>query len=75
MIAVSHVRLRRRHPQTETRAVRVWLFPWLSYATIVGMVAVLVAMALTAGLASQLWVSVLALAVVTVAGLVRLRRA
>jgi hypothetical protein len=39
------------------------------------MVAVLVAMGLTAGLASQLWVSVLALAVVTVAGLVRLRRA
>jgi GABA permease len=75
MIAVSHVRLRRRHPETETRAVRVWLFPWLSYATIGGMVAVLVAMALTAGLASQLWVSVLALAVVTVAGLVRLRRA
>ena len=75
MIAVSHVRLRRRHPETETRAVRVWLFPWLSYLTIAGMVAVLVAMGLSAGLASQLWVSVLALAVVTVAGLVRLRGA
>jgi GABA permease len=74
MIAVSHIRLRRRHPETETRAVRVWLFPWLSYVTIAGMAAVLVAMGLTSGLASQLWVSVLALAVVTVAGLVRLRR-
>jgi hypothetical protein len=42
--------------------------------TIAGMAAVLVAMGLTSGLASQLWVSVLALAVVTVAGLVRLRR-
>ena len=75
MIAVSHVRLRRRHPETETRAVRVWLFPWLSYATLAGMAAVLVAMGLTSGLASQLWFSVLALAVVTVAGLVRRRRA
>ena len=75
MIAVSHIRLRRRHPETETRAVRVWLFPWLSYATLAGMAAVLVAMGLTSGLASQLWFSVLALAVVTVAGLVRRRRA
>jgi L-asparagine transporter-like permease len=74
MIAVSHIRLRRRHPDTGTRAVRVWLFPWLSYATIAGMVAVLVAMGLTPGIASQLWFSGLALAVVTVAGLVRRRR-
>ena len=54
--------------------MRVWLFPWLRYATIAGMVAVLVAMGLTPGISSQLWVSVLALAVVTVAGLVRRRR-
>jgi GABA permease len=74
MIAASQIRLRRRHPETGQRAVRVWLFPWLSYATIAGMVAVLVAMGLTPGISSQLWFSVLALAVVTVAGLVRRRR-
>ncbi|HET7204641.1 MAG TPA: amino acid permease [Steroidobacteraceae bacterium] len=73
MTAVSQVRLRRRHPETETRVVRVWLFPWLSYATIAAMVAVLIAMALTPGLASQLWFSVLALAVATGAYFVRSR--
>jgi L-asparagine transporter-like permease len=74
MTAISHIRLRRRHPETETKAVRVWLFPWLSYATIAAMVAVLVAMALTPGLASQLWFSVLALAVTVGAYFTRRRR-
>ncbi|HWJ06353.1 MAG TPA: amino acid permease [Steroidobacteraceae bacterium] len=74
MTAVSQIRLRRRHPETETKAVRVWLFPWLSYAAIAGMVAVLVAMALTPALASQLWFSVLTLAVTVVAYLVVRRR-
>ncbi len=73
MTAISHVRLRRRHPETESKAVRVWLFPWLSYATIAGMVAVLVAMALTPRLASQLWFSLLALAVATGAYVLRRR--
>jgi L-asparagine transporter-like permease len=74
MTAVAHVRLRHRHPETETSAVRVWLFPWLSYATIAAMVAVLVAMALTPALASQLWFSVLALAVAVAAYFVLRRR-
>lgn len=64
MTAIAHIRLRRRHPETETKAVRVWLFPWLSYVTIGAMVAVLVAMALTPGLASQFYFSLLTLAVV-----------
>jgi L-asparagine transporter-like permease len=59
--AVAHIRLRRRHPETETKAVRVWLFPWLSYAVIAAMLGVLLAMAVTPALASQLWFSVLAL--------------
>ena len=67
MTAVAHIRLRRLHPETETKAVRVWLFPWLSYLTIGGMVAVLVAMALTPALASQLYFGLLALAVAVVA--------
>jgi GABA permease len=73
MIAVAQVRLRRRHPETETKAVRVWLFPWLSYATIAAMAGVLVAMALSPGLASQLWFSVLALAVTAGACFLRYR--
>jgi L-asparagine transporter-like permease len=67
MTAVSHIRLRRRHPETETKPVRVWFFPWLSYLTIGGMLAVLVAMALTPALASQLYLGLLTLAVATVA--------
>jgi GABA permease len=64
MTAFAHIRLRRRHPETETKAVRVWLFPWLSYVTIGAMIAVLIAMALTPELASQFYFSLLTLAVV-----------
>jgi L-asparagine transporter-like permease len=71
--AVAHIRLRRRHPETETKAVRVWLFPWLSYAVIAGMVGVLVAMAITPSLASQLWFSLLAL-VAAIGAFVAFRR-
>jgi L-asparagine transporter-like permease len=67
MTAVSHIRLRRRHPETETKAVRVWLFPWLSYATIAAMLGVLLAMALAPELSSQLWFSLMALAIVVIA--------
>jgi L-asparagine transporter-like permease len=65
MTAVAHIRLRHRHPATATKAVRVWLFPWLSYATIAAMVAVLIAMGLTPALSSQLYFSLLALIVVS----------
>jgi L-asparagine transporter-like permease len=64
MTAVSHIRLRRRHPETEARAVRVWLFPWLSYLVIAAMIAVVIAMAATPALASQFYFSLLTLAVV-----------
>jgi L-asparagine transporter-like permease len=66
MTAFSHIRLRRRHPETETKAVRVWLFPWLSYVTIGAMFAVMIAMAITPELASQFYFSLLTLAVVVV---------
>ncbi|MGI9245809.1 MAG: amino acid permease [Steroidobacteraceae bacterium] len=67
MTAVAHIRLRRRHPETETKPVKVWFFPWLSYGTVAAMCAVLIAMAVTPALASQLWFSVLTLAIVVVA--------
>jgi L-asparagine transporter-like permease len=55
IIAAAHIRLRR---EREARgvpepAVSMWLFPWASYAAILGMAAVLVAMALTPGEMSQ----------------------
>ena len=42
----------------------MWLFPWLSYAALAGMAAVLIGMALTPGeMARQLFWSVVSLAV------------
>jgi GABA permease len=45
----------------------MWFFPWASWLAIAGMLAVLAAMALTPGLASQFYVSVAALAVALMA--------
>ncbi len=58
--AAAQIRLRRRHDATATAApdVRMWFFPWASYLAVAGMLAVLAAMALTPGLASQFYVSV-----------------
>jgi len=39
----------------------MWLFPWASYAAIVGMLAILVAMALTPGQAKDLYFSLVTL--------------
>jgi len=57
-IRLRRARLRNREPEP---ALRMWLFPWASYAAIGGMIAVLVAMAVTPDTASQCYVSVLAL--------------
>lgn len=71
-IAVAQIRLRRRtaHPAP----VRMWGFPYLSYLTIVGMLAVLAAMAVTPALASQLTVSLIALVLVALAWWSQARR-
>jgi L-asparagine transporter-like permease len=78
MIALSHIRLRRAREASgvPAPALTMWFFPWASWAAIAGMVAVLIAMALTPGeLAQELRVSVLALAVASGAYLlVRARR-
>ncbi len=65
LICLSQIRLRRRLERAGSAPVqlRMWWFPWSSYAAIAGMLAVLAAMARTPGLASQLYVSVLALAI------------
>jgi GABA permease len=75
LTALAQIRLRftqRREGKPEP-AVRIWAFPWLSYITVAGLIAVLAAMALTPDLASQLYVSLLALAVAVLAYLL-LRR-
>jgi GABA permease len=63
MVAVAQIRLRRQReaagaPQP---ALRMWLFPWASYAAIGGMLAILLAMAFTPALAKDLYVSLLTL--------------
>lgn len=66
VIAVAHIRLRRAREASGAPAptLSMWLFPWLSYAAVAGMVAVLIAMALMGGeMARQLFWSVVSLAV------------
>ena len=77
LTALSQIRLRFKH-RRERRpepAIRMWGFPWLSYATIAGLITVAVAMALTPDLADQLYVSLVTVALCVVAYLmVRLAR-
>jgi L-asparagine transporter-like permease len=74
VMAVAQVRLRRRMAAAgETPLLPMWGFPVLSYAAIVGMVAVLVAMAATPALATQFWASVVSVVVVLIGYLLRRR--
>ena len=57
----------------ERLKLRMWLFPWLTYVAIAGMVAVIVAMAFVDDVRSQLIPSFLSLAVVLVAAFRRYR--
>ncbi|MFC4314017.1 amino acid permease [Steroidobacter flavus] len=69
MVCLAQIKLRRRmeRERPERLTNRVWLFPWLSYAAIGAIVAVMVAMLFTGTLATQLYASLLAAAVVVVA--------
>jgi len=61
MIGVAQIRHRSAMTDAEIAAspVRMWLFPWLSYATQAGILAVLIAMAFVPGLASQLYTTLI----------------
>ena len=63
IIAVAQVRLRRQRERAgaPAPALTMWFFPWLSYAAIAGMAALLIAMAFTPSLAQDLHVSLIAL--------------
>jgi GABA permease len=78
MVAVAQIRLRRERERAgaPVPALRMWLFPWASYAAILGMLAILVAMALTEDHAKELYCSLVTLVFTCVAYLVvRSRRA
>jgi GABA permease len=66
IIAIAQIRLRKAREAAggPLPALQMWLFPWASYAAIAGMIAVLIAMAVTPARAKEFYVSVLALAVV-----------
>ncbi len=77
IVAVAQIRLRRERERAGEAqpALRMWWFPWASYAAIGGMVAILVAMALTPAQAKDLYVSLVTLLLAVVAYLlVRVRR-
>lgn len=76
VIAVSQVVLRRRAERDNPGSLRLkmWLFPWLSYATIALMATVILAMAFLPSTRSQFVMSGVTLAVVLVAYEVRRRR-
>ena len=58
LISLSQIRLRRRMDATGQQvSVRVWLFPWVSYACVLGIVAVLVMMATQPAQALQVGLS------------------
>jgi GABA permease len=65
IICYAQIRLRQRREREglPKPAVNMWLFPYLSFAAIAGMGAVLIAMAFTPGLQRDFYVSCITLAV------------
>jgi AAT family amino acid transporter/GABA permease len=74
--ALAQIRIRRRIEAAEPQrlTLKMWLFPWLSYAVVAAIVGVLVAMAADPALRPQLLASVASLAVASAAYGVAARR-
>jgi len=68
-IAVSQVRSRRAREAAggPGPALPMWLFPWLSYLAIAGMLLVLIAMALTRSHRAEFWTSAISIALALLA--------
>jgi L-asparagine transporter-like permease len=75
LVAVAELRLRARWERTDPGrlAIRMWLFPYLTWAVILVMLTVLAAMALTPDLRSQFFSSGAVVCVVLTAFLLRRR--
>ena len=75
LIALAELRMRRQleAEEPERLTLRMWFFPWLTYAAIAAMVAVIGAMALVKDVRSQLIPSFISLAVVVAAAWLRYR--
>lgn len=75
LIAAAELRMRRRleAEAPEKLQLRMWLFPWLTYASIVAMLAVIGAMALVDDVRSQLIPSIISLVIVVAAAFLRYR--
>lgn len=69
LIAFSELRIRARleKESPERLRVKMWLYPYLTYATILGMLAVIISMAFMKDQRSQLLLSLLSFAVVLIA--------
>ena len=76
LIACAQLRMRRRleREEPDRLTLKMWGFPWLTYASIAGMVAVILAMGLVDEVRAQLWWSLGSLAVVLFAAWVHTRR-
>jgi AAT family amino acid transporter/GABA permease len=74
--ALAQIRIRRRIEAAEPQrlTLKMWLFPWLSYAVVAAIVGVLVAMAAGPALRPQVLASVASLAVASAAYWVVARR-
>jgi len=68
LVALAQIKSRQAHQRNagEPMEFKMWLFPWLSYATIAVIVAVLLSMAYVPDQRSQVVMSLLSLAVVTI---------
>jgi GABA permease len=74
--ALAQIRIRRRIEATEPQklTLRMWLFPWLSYAVVAAIVGVLAAMGADPALRPQLMASAASLAVASMAYLLTAKR-
>jgi L-asparagine transporter-like permease len=76
-IVLSQIRLRRARELkgAPPPLLPMWLFPWLSYVAVAAMVGMLIAMGTIPSLRSQLWASIISVAVALAAYAARRRRA
>lgn len=74
VVAIGEIRLRHRlESEGEHLSLKMWLFPWLSWAVVAGIGVVLVLMAITPDLRKQLLWSAVSVVIIAIAYVVRRR--